>query len=155
MEHVVKGGASLYGYRIPSRLMMMGTWLKHSGMYPSYQVRFGSRDKLRFHMAGHGQRELLAPSDVGTLKGDLIHYNFSKGISDWLAKHARYARDEADAALRGPQYRWRDVLGAVDMVERRRILKGLSHRMPLRPLARFAYVYFVRMGFLDGSAGLR
>jgi glycosyltransferase involved in cell wall biosynthesis len=156
MLGLARQGLALPGYRVPSRLMMMGSWLKHSGMYPSYQVRFGSRDRLRFHMVGHGQREMLAPAEVGTLEGDLIHYNFSKGISDWLAKHARYARDEAATGLRGAgAHRWRDLLGNPDPVERRRILKGLSHSLPMRPLARFLYVYFVRRGFLDGRAGFR
>jgi hypothetical protein len=136
--------------------MMMGDWLKYSGMYPSYQVRFGSRDRLRFQMVGHGQRELLAPDELGTLKGDLIHHNFSKGISDWLAKHARYAHDEAAVALSSAgDYQWCDLLRATDKIERRRILKGLSHAIPLRPMARFIYVYFVRRGFLDGRAGFR
>lgn len=156
MQDIVRTDGALLGYRVPSRLMMMGQWLKHSGMYPSYQVRFGSRQHLRFHMVGHGQREVLLHKDVGTLKGDLIHYNFSKGISDWLIKHARYARDEAASAVREPnRERWRDVIATRDTVERRRILKALSQRMPFRPLARFIYVYLIRRGFLDGRAGLR
>lgn len=156
MQQIVQEGNLKPGYRVPSRLMLMGQWLKHSGMYPSYQVRFGSRDRLRFHMVGHGQRELLTPDEVGTLKGDLIHYNFSKGISEWLTKHARYAHDEAVTALRSAgDYHWRDLLRARDKVERRRILKGLSNSMPMRPLVRFAYVYLLRRGFLDGRAGLR
>jgi len=156
VQEIAARGQGRPGYRVPSRLMMMGRWLKHSGMYPSYQVRFGSRERLRFHMVGHGQRELLDPGEIGTMKGDLIHYNFSKGISDWLAKHARYARDEAASALRGGEtYRWRDLLRTTDRVERRRLLKGLSHGIPMRPLARFVYIYLVRMGFLDGRPGLR
>ncbi len=156
VQEIAARGQGRPGYRVPSRLMMMGRWLKHSGMYPSYQVRFGSRERLRFHMVGHGQRELLDPGEIGTMKGDLIHYNFSKGISDWLGKHARYARDEAASALRGGEtYRWRDLLRTTDRVERRRLLKGLSHGIPMRPLARFVYIYLVRMGFLDGRPGLR
>ena len=151
---VCKGGKS--GYRVPSRLMLMGQWLRHAGMYPAYQVRFGRRDRLRFHMVGHGQREMLSPNDVGTLQGDLLHYNFSHGISEWLIKHARYARHEAESALDGhADQRFSDLLRTRDQVERRRVLKGLSHSLPLRPLARFAYVYFFRRGFLDGRAGLR
>lgn len=156
MTRLASDAKGLAGYRIPSRLMFMGRWLKHSGMYPSFQVRFGSRDRLRFCMVGHGQREVLAPIEVGTLRGHLIHHNFSKGISDWLAKHARYARDEAAGALRdGTGYRWRDLLASADRVEHRRVLKGLSYRLPLRPFARFMYVYFFRRGFLDGRAGFR
>jgi glycosyltransferase involved in cell wall biosynthesis len=156
MESIARANSGKPGYRVPSRLMMMDSWLKHSGMYPSYQVRFGSRERLRFKMVGHGQRETLEPAELGTMQGDLIHYNFSKGLSDWLAKHARYARDEAAAAMSGESsYRWSDLLHAGDKVERRRILKGLSQRLPMRPFLRFVYVYFRRMGFLDGRGGWR
>jgi glycosyltransferase involved in cell wall biosynthesis len=155
-QAIARAVNGLAGYRVPSRLMLMGQWLKHSGMYPTYQVRFGTREGLRFQMVGHGQREMLAPGEVGTLRGDLIHHNFSKGISDWLAKHARYARDEAIASLKdGRTHRWGDLLRASDKVERRRTLKALSQRLPMRPLARFLYVYLLRRGFLDGRAGFR
>lgn len=156
MQQIALERRAQRGYRVSSKLMLMDQWLKHSGMYPTYQVRFGSRDLLRFHMVGHGQRELLAPNEVGTLSGDLIHHNFSKGISEWLTKHARYAREEAINVLRSADdFRWQDLMRARDKVERRRILKGLSASMPMRPLVRFAYVYFFRAGFLDGRAGLR
>jgi len=155
MQAIARANDGLPGYRVASRLMLMGAWLKRSSMYPAYQVRFGTREGLRFKMVGHGQREDLPPAQVGTLKGDLIHYNFSKGIPDWLARHEKYARDEAQAALRGSDAKWSDVFKAPDAVERRRVLKELSHRLPMRPVARFAYVYVWRRGFLDGRAGLR
>lgn len=156
IEAIARGGSPTPAYRVPFRLMLTGQWLKHSGMYPGYQVRFGRRDRLRFVMVGHGQREALEPAEVGTLTGDLVHDNFSKGIPEWRAKHARYARAEAQAIVaHGSEYRWRDLLRARDGVERRRAFKGLSHSFPLRPLLRFGYVYLVRRGFLDGRAGFR
>jgi len=156
MLAIARADEGLPGYRVPSRLVMADGWLRYSGMYPTYQVRFGTREGLRFHMVGHGQREMLRPDQVGTLRGDLIHYNFSKGMPDWIARHERYARDEARAALlEGGKRRWSELFTAPDRVERRRAMKDLSQRLPLRPLARFIYVYFVRRGFLDGRAGLR
>lgn len=156
MVAIARSGGGLPGYRVASRLMFMDGWLKHSGMYPTYQVRFGTRDGLRFRMVGHGQRETLGPGEVGTLRGDLIHYNFSKGIDDWLARHERYARAEAEEALReGAKRRWSELFTIADPVERRRAMKDLAQRLPMRPLARFIYVYFIRRGFLDGRAGLR
>ncbi len=145
------------GYRVPSRLMLMDQWLKHSGMYPRYQVRFGKTDQLRFHMVGHGQRELLESAQVGTLTGDLIHYNFSKGISEWLTKHARYARDEAANMLvpSGQHIDWSALLQPRDPIARRRQLKLLGQAIPMKPAARFVYVYFAKLGFLDGRAGFR
>jgi glycosyltransferase involved in cell wall biosynthesis len=156
IEEIVGGGSTMAAYRVPFRLMLMGRWLKHSGMYPGYQVRFGRRDHLRFHMVGHGQRETVGPHEVGLLKGDLIHNNFSKGMSEWAAKHARYAREEAQSALEHAEdHHWVDLFRAGSTVERRRVLKGLSYSLPMRPLTRFLYVYVLRRGFLDGLAGFR
>jgi hypothetical protein len=36
----------------------------------------------------------------------------------------------------------------------KRRLKKLYLRLPLRPLVRFLYAYFLRLGFLDGKPGL-
>ena len=156
IEETVRGGSTMAAYRVPFRLMLMGRWLKRSGMYPGYQVRFGRRDHLRFHMVGHGQRETLGPHEVGVLKGDLIHDNFSKGVSEWAEKHARYAREEAQSALEhAGDHRWGDLVRAGSAVERRRVLKALSYSLPMRPLMRFLYVYVLRLGFLDGLAGFR
>jgi glycosyltransferase involved in cell wall biosynthesis len=156
MLRIAADGQARPAYRVPSRLMLLGQWLRHSGMYPAYQVRFGRLGRLRFHMVGHGQRETLPPEELGTMTGHLVHHNFSKGISDWMTKHARYARDEARAAadMHG-RYHWHQLLSTRDPVERRRILKALSHALPFRPVLRFLYVYLGRLGLLDGRAGLR
>lgn len=143
-------------YRVPSKLIFMGRWLRYSGMYPAFQVRFGQREHLRFVDHGHGQRESLPPEQVGTVSAPFDHYNFSKGINDWFARHLRYARAEAEQALaeRREPLRWGDLLGS-DATERRRALKRLANRMPFRPALRFVYAYVVRRGFLDGLAGFR
>jgi glycosyltransferase involved in cell wall biosynthesis len=143
-------------YRVPSKLIFMGRWLRYSGMYPAYQVRFGRREHLRFVDHGHGQRESLPPEQVGTVSAPFDHYNFSKGINDWFARHLRYARAEAEQALaeRREALHWGHLLGR-DPTVRRRALKRLANRMPFRPALRFAYAYFVRRGFLDGVAGFR
>jgi hypothetical protein len=148
--------ASFPIYRVPSKLIFQGRWLRYSGMYPAYQVRFGRREQLRFIDHGHGQRESLLADQVGTISAPLDHYNFSKGINDWFARHLRYARSEAIQALaeRGDALRLRDGL-SFDATTRRRALKRLANRLPFRPALRFFYVYIVRCGFLDGRAGFR
>src|SRR5690348_15599216 len=45
---IVTANAQLPAFRIPSRTILMDRWLRHAGMYPAYQVRFGRRDRLRF-----------------------------------------------------------------------------------------------------------
>ncbi len=42
-----------------------------------------------------------------------------------------------------------------DFNERRYHQKELFYRLPARPLLRFALVYLLRAGFLDGRAGLQ
>lgn len=142
-------------YRLPSRLIFMGKWLRHAGMYPAYQVRFGQASALRFIDHGHGQREVQPPALVGTCHAALDHYNFSKGINDWFSRHLRYARREAEQALveRDLSPPWQQLWRG-DATGRRRAFKQISTRLPCRPLLRFLYVYVAKAGFLDGSAGL-
>src|ERR1700734_1445833 len=45
-------------------------------------------------------------------------------------------------------------LFSADPVVRRRALKQIAYRLPMRPGIWFLYLYIFRMGFLDGRAGL-
>ncbi len=143
-------------YRVASKTMLQGRWLKHAGMYPSYQVRFGRKETLLFQQVGHGQREAISPDRLGTLRSPLIHYSFSKGITDWVERHNRYSTDEAAYALEGLAHGFdrRGLFSLSDPTRQRRALKELSRRVPFRPLLRFLYSYVWRRGFLDGRAGL-
>ena len=144
-------------YRIPSKTMFFGRWLRYSGMYPSYQVRLARKTGFRFKQVGHGQREDIASERIGTLKHPYLHYSFSKGLSDWIEKHNRYSTDEAWAIVRSREENmlidWAGLWAWQDRMRRRRTLKTLSFRLPCRPLLRFLYMYVLRRGFLDGRAG--
>ncbi len=143
-------------FRVPSKMIMFGKWLKFSGMYPAYQVRLGRIGALRFKQVGHGQREDIDAIRVGTLKNPYLHYSFSKGFEDWFAKHNHYSTQEAVEGLGLLGEKSLDGSGLLSMGEptrRRRALKELSVRLPFRPLLRFLYIYILRRGFLDGRAG--
>jgi glycosyltransferase involved in cell wall biosynthesis len=140
-------------YLVPSRLIFMGRWLRYSGAYPTYQVRLLHRDRCRFIDYGHGQREVCR--HVGRLRSPYTHLNFSKGLTDWFDKHNRYSDREADQAVAvrsagGPALA--ALLGG-DATQARRALKGLSYFIRGRALMRFVYLYFLRLGLLDGPAG--
>lgn len=146
------------GYRVPSKTILNGRWLRYSGMYPTYQVRLGHRDRMRFKQVGHGQREDLALEQVGTFPEPYLHYNFSHGITQWLHKHVGYAEAEAEQFFRDREVelRPRDFLFG-NKTERRRALKRLVNRLPvtLRPPLRFIHAYVLRRGFLEGRVGLQ
>jgi glycosyltransferase involved in cell wall biosynthesis len=137
-------------YKIPSKTMLFGKWLRYAGMYPTYQVRLGHRDRLRFMQFGHGQREDLPPERVSIFDEPYLHYTFSHGLREWLMKHLRYAEDEARVvvACRSKNF---ELVSA----DHRRRLKQAANRLPLtvRPIARFFYIYFGCRGFLDGARG--
>lgn len=146
------------GYRVPSKTILNGKWLRYSGMYPTYQVRIGRRDEMRFRQVGHGQREDLPPDQVGTFAEPYLHYNFSHGLTHWLRKHASYAENEANEFFKDRKESLKlSALVSTDPTERRRASKRLVNRLPviLRPVLRFLHAYVLRRGFLEGNAGLQ
>jgi hypothetical protein len=144
--------AQFGAYRIASKLIFHGQWLRFSGMYPTYQVRLGRLGELRFKQVGHGQREKIDSHRVGTLQEPYLHFGFSRGLADWIERHNRYSTDEASENVSSERVGFRCLL-ASDRTERRRALKALSARLPFRPALRFLYMYMIRLGFLDGRAG--
>ena len=143
-------------YRLPSKTMFEGRWMRRSGMYPAYQVRLTRNGAFRFRQVGHGQKEDVPVSRVGTLDVPYLHFPFSKGLEDWYAKHNRYSTQEALLARETEgdlRFAW-DALFASDSYQRRQALRRLSQRLPLRPLARFLYMYILRGGVLEGRSGL-
>src|SRR5262249_47714180 len=135
------------GYLVPSKLLFAGRWLKHAGQYPGYQVRLFHRNRLRFMDHGHGQRE-QTDHPIGRLQEPLLHHAFSKGLDHWFAKHAVYARREAEqaigqgTALDGSHLSGESLLSR-DATARRRALKRLAARLPGRYFLRLMYMLFV------------
>lgn len=143
--------SSIDAYQIAGKLMLGDQWLRHSGMYPVYQVRLTRRPEFRFVQVGHGQQEPRGLR-VRTINACYEHFSFSKGISDWIDRHNRYSTDEAMVAIASRSVRASDFVCRNPSV-RRRALKSVSYRLRFRPALRFMYVYLIRLGFLDGSAG--
>lgn len=158
IDEALRSDPQFSGYYVPSKLMFMGKWLRRAAGYPTYQMRLFHKHRTRFIDYGHGQREEPG-KPIGTLHKPYLHYSFSKGLSDWIEKHNRYSTQEASEISR--------ILGASpesaekptpfgSPVQRRRWLKQrLYPRLPARWLLRFCWLYFLKLGFLDGKAGLQ
>ncbi len=141
------------GFLVPSKMMLHGRWLRRAAAYPVYQMRFMKLGEIRFEQAGHGQRECCPARGIGRLREPYLHDSFASGLERWFDKHNRYSTEEARARHAGNGTSPGRVFTA-DPVLRRRALKALSYRLPLRPVLKFAYLYLLRRGFLDGAAGL-
>jgi glycosyltransferase involved in cell wall biosynthesis len=140
-------------YRVRFKTMFCGRWIKHSSLYPTWVVRLFQPEKLGFERSIN--LRYLVDGPEGRLENHFEHYTFSKGLNAWFEKHNRYSWCEAVESLKSLGQKrplWHDLLGS-DLVARRRALKELSFRLPCRPQLRFFYMYFLRLGFLDGAAG--
>jgi glycosyltransferase involved in cell wall biosynthesis len=145
-----------YGaFLVPAKEILWGTWLKYSAG-TVYQMRFHKLNDARFEQYGHGQRECNLEKGLGKLTQAYEHYFFSKGVNQWFTKHLRYATEEVEneknvsftkipfgKLLKGESH------------EKRRVLKAISYKMPLRPIFKFLYMYVFKLGFLDGKVGFR
>ena len=153
IETAIADAGDTVGFFLTCRNYFLGQWLRRTTLYPSWQLRLLRLGQVRFQKEGHGQREVTA-GPLAYIHEPYIHNGFSKGVSDWIARHNRYSSQEGELIqrLRNEPLRLRDLLSR-DAVQRRRCLKRIAARAGCRPLSRFIYLYFIRRGFLDGRAG--
>jgi len=143
-------------YLLANRVIFMGRWIRRCTMYPYYQARFLRLGESRFKQVGHGQHLDHATRGTGIAIEPYTHYNFSKGIADWVARHNRYSDDEARRITRDERGFLASLPAAIfarDAGEKQQARKRLADHLPLRPLVRFLYLYVWKWGFLDGRAG--
>ena len=139
-------------YYCGHRNMFMGRWIRHA-FPPRTVMRFMRPPSVRFERVVHPVPVIDGPH--GYLSSMLTHFNFSKGIAEWIDKHNRYSSLEALEGIKlihqpsGDQ----PSLFSADRALRRRALKNLSFRLPWRPLLKFLYLYVWQRGWLDGRAG--
>ena len=142
------------GFFLCYRNFFLGRWIKRCTMYPTWQLRLLRAGHVRYRREGHGQREVMSGS-AGYITEPYDHHGFSKGTKDWIARHNEYSSNEIEVmeALASQPTGLSGLLSS-DPVQRHRTLKALGTRTPLRPIARFIYLYVIKLGFLDGRPGL-
>lgn len=146
------------GVYVRRQLWFMGKWIKHGGMYPTYSMRLWRPGTVVCEARRLDEHMLLKRGRHTNLDVDVADIPLTS-LSDWVSKHNGYSTLEAHAALESQQ-------GGVELIkpdlfgtlpQRVRWLKTkVFYRMPpfMRPCLYFFYRYIVRLGFLDGKAGL-
>jgi glycosyltransferase involved in cell wall biosynthesis len=120
-------------FRFPRRNRFLGRWLRHGEGYPDWSLRLF--DRRRAHWSDDAVHEkVVCAEPAGTLAGDLLHESGEK-LPAYLDKQNRYTTLQAEALFRQGRH-----AGVVQLV--------------LSPLLRFIKFYILRLGFLDGVAGL-
>lgn len=154
---IAGGGGGFDGFYINRRFIFYGKWIRHCGWYPSWNLRLFKHRLGRYEQRDVHEHVLLN-GRAGYCNHDLIHEDM-RDLTDWIAKHNRYASAEAEENLRTLQGTARTdfvpslVHGAVE--RKRAITERIRIRLPVpvRSVAFFIYMYFFRLGFLDGIQG--
>jgi glycosyltransferase involved in cell wall biosynthesis len=145
------------GYYLNRRVIFLGTWVRHAGWYPSWNLRL-----FRRRLGRYDDREvhehLVLNGKAGYLRYDLLHEDH-RGVEAFIARHNRYSSLEALARLKAERHA-RDrarlplSLNASPVQRKRYLRERVWPRIPAKPLVLFVYMYLLRRGFLDGRAGL-
>ena len=111
----------------------LGRWLRHGEGYPDWSLRLFDRRAAQWSQDSvHEKVETV--TEVARLEGDLLH-DSADSLEGYLDKQNRYTS-----------------LQAQNLLQRGR--KASALHLVVSPLARFAKFYVLRLGFLDGAAGL-
>lgn len=154
------------GYYLNRRVFFLGTWIRHGGKYPDWNLRLFRHHQGRYEnlqteeIPNTGDNEVhehvLIEGAVGYLQQDMLHEDF-RDLFHWLERHNRYSNWEARVyynLLTGMGEE--GTIGASfwgSAVQRKRFLKKIWVRLPFKPALRFLLFYVLQRGFLDGRAG--
>jgi hypothetical protein len=123
----------LPAYCFPRCSLFQGRWIRHGDWYPDRQTRLWQRGQARWGGVDPHDK-IQADGPIGRLRGELWHYA-AESFDQQMRKTMLYA----DLFARQCDDEQRQV-GMTDLV--------------FRPPWRFVRGYFLRLGFLDGMAGL-
>jgi len=122
------------GYRMNRLSNYCGKWIKHSGWYPDTKLRlYDSRKGKWKGMDPHDKFELDKGTDIGKLKGDILHFTYYT-----LEEHILQANKFS-------------TIAANELVSKGKRI--YFFRVILNPIAKFIRNYFLHLGFLDGFYG--
>jgi glycosyltransferase involved in cell wall biosynthesis len=141
------------GFYVNRQFIFMGRWLRRGGLYPSWSIRL-FRKNARFEHRLVNEHVMLK-GGIGYVKEPLEHHDL-RSLSDWVAKHNKYATLEAQEFLRERNQRDPMARFLGGAVERKRWIKArVWNRAPLlfRPFMFLLRNYFFKRGFLDGKPG--
>jgi len=142
------------GIILRRRIVFLGRWIKHGGIYPLMT--------MRITRAGKAQYENRLLDEHVHVKGKSIYIDLDivdddqKGLAAWLGKHVRYAETQCMMDYRTgekDESTWQHLSGSLRW--RRFLKEEVYQRTPLffRPFCFWVYRYIFLGGFLDGRPG--
>ena len=124
-----------FAYRMPRSNRFMGRYLEHGEGFPDWSLRLFDRRHAQWSDDAVHEK-VVASGSIGRLpqRAVLMHHS-AESLATYLDKQNRYTSLQADALFRAGE-------------------RANVWRLLLSPALRFLKFYVVRLGFLDGLAGL-
>jgi len=129
----VLGAPAAHAYAMARCNRFMGRWLRHGEGYPDWSLRLFDRRHARWS-ADPVHEKVLTDAPVARIAGDLL-LDSAETLAGYLDKQNRYTSMQAEVLLKTGK-------------------RAGPAQLLLSPLLRFVKFYFLRLGFLDGTAGL-
>jgi len=118
----------------------MNKILKFGGMSKYYCVRLFDKSACRYDDRIMDERIRVNNCQLKKIKGIIFDHN-KNGLESYILKHLWYAKREAES------WKYQHTANSA---------ASMYYRFPsfIRAVLYFLYRYFIRLGFLDGRAGL-
>jgi glycosyltransferase involved in cell wall biosynthesis len=132
LEKINSADLKQNGFKIPRKSFYKNHWVKHCGWYPGYQLRLFKKTKA--NVTDRLVHESYAVNgETGLLKNDLLHYTITSA-KNYIEKINHYT------SLQASEKNKRGKVGFIKLL--------------FRPFWAFFFMYIIKAGFLDGTAGL-
>lgn len=150
------------GMYVQWKFYFLGKWMKYSWSHGWMMriFRTGTAFYEDLGMRGEGgwdnevHENLVVSGRVLMLSHQLIH-NSNQDISFWISKQNQFSDWNAMRRIKQTDESIRlSHIISKDPLQRRKLLKLIYLRLPFKPLAMFIYLYLIKLGILDGKAGL-
>jgi glycosyltransferase involved in cell wall biosynthesis len=130
----IKQNPQADAYEMPRMTNYIGKWIRHTDWYPDRKIRLYNRKKARWEGKSlHEKLTLDKDAKLIRLSGDILHYSYYS-ISQHIAQFNKFTDIGAEEAFQKGK-------------------KAPLYKIFINPIWKFAYSYFLRLGFLDGYKG--
>lgn len=136
LQQIVSNTKQIDYVRIPRKNLIFGSFIKHSGWWPDYNIRFFKKGAVSFTDEIHRPPQALgAGLDLEPEEQyGIIHYSY-ESISQFLERMNRYTTVQASQLNKqGCKFAWKDLFQ--------------------KPLSEFLSRFFALEGYKDGLHGL-
>ncbi|MBP9759086.1 glycosyltransferase family 2 protein [Candidatus Dojkabacteria bacterium] len=123
-------------YRIPRKNIIFGKWMKHSGWWPDYNIRFFKKGSVSWNEVIHSIPMTVGKGlDLPQLQDYSIKHRNYSSVEEYVTRMNKYTTIQAkDLNKKGVEFKWRFVIS--------------------KPVSEFLRRYFAESGYKDGLHGL-